>query len=423
MGCPKNRVDSEKTLGALKRAGLRIVTDESQADIIITNTCGFVADAKEESVDTILEMAQIKKDNPNVKLAVMGCLSERYRDELKANIPEIDHLYGTAELETIIADLAPEKAHAAADPDTGSRIITTSRHWAYLKIAEGCSNKCTFCVIPSIRGPYKSVDMEPVVAEAANLAARGVKELVVVAQDTTLYGADLKMKNGLASLLRKLAQIDGIQWIRTMYMYPALINDGLLDVFAGEGKVVPYFDIPLQHASNRILKSMGRPETNSSIRTLLENIRAKVPGAAIRTSFITGFPGERDEDFNELLRLVEDARFDHMGAFTYSPEEGTPAIDMEEAVDPEAAAERLEILMQAQAEISAGTLNGKVGKVYEILVDDPKPEEPLLTGRLATQAPEIDGCVILDGVEAEPGTFIKTLITQSSEYDLVGVAA
>lgn len=419
LGCPKNQVDSERALHALRKAGLEIVTDQDQADIIITNTCGFVNDAKEESIDTILELSRVKKERPDVLLGVMGCLSERYGDDLKSSMPEIDFIHGVSDIPAMVKNLAPD-SRAYPDPDSQDRIITTSPHWAYLKIAEGCSNKCSFCVIPQIRGPYKSVEMDNVVKEAEGLVSQGVKELILVAQDTTLYGADLKIKNGLPRLLEKLGRIRGLKWIRVMYMYPALVTNELLSVFDGEEKVVPYFDIPLQHASTNLLKSMGRPETETSIRDMLDRIKRKLPSAAIRTAFIVGFPGEKAEDFKTLMRLVADVRFDHMGAFKFSPEEGSAAFSMAGTVPLKKAEERYEMLMTAQMGISRAKLEEKVGLDAEVLVDIPDPEEMLLTGRLATQAPKIDGCVILDGVEAEPGRIVKVKITGATDYDLIG---
>jgi ribosomal protein S12 methylthiotransferase len=322
----------------------------------------------------------------------------------------------------MVKSLAPE-VRAYPDPDSIDRVITTAPHWAYLKIAEGCSNKCSFCVIPQIRGPYVSVPPDLVVKEAEKLAAQGVKELILVAQDTTLYGADLRLKNGLPRLLEKLSRVHDLRWIRVMYMYPALVTDELLSVFAGEERVVPYFDIPLQHASTRVLKSMCRPETEKTIRDMLDSIRFKLPSSAIRTAFITGFPGESEDDFKTLLRLVEDARFDHMGAFIYSPEEGTTAYSMTGAVPRKKAEDRYARLMTTQKEISLAKLEEKIGSIAEVLVDIPDPEEMLLTGRLPTQAPKIDGTVILDGVEAEPGDMVKVRITGATEYDLIGEEA
>ncbi len=421
MGCPKNQVDSERTLWALRRAGVELADNESQADIVIVNTCGFIGDAKEESIDTILELALVKKKNPRVKLAVMGCLSERYRDELSRLIPEIDYVYGVSDLEQALVDLVPGGVKSSLpDPEDTERIITTAPHWAYLKIAEGCSNRCSFCVIPAIRGPYNSRPLDAVVKEAAQLARRGVKELPLVAQDTTLYGTDIKIRDGLATLLRHLSDIDGIEWIRVMYMYPTLINETLLKCLADTEKVAPYFDMPLQHASDRVLKSMIRPETNKSIRKLIDSIKKLLPQSAIRTSFIVGFPGERDNDFETLMQLVEDSRFDHLGAFIYSPEEGSEAFNLPDRVDSDTARERYNRLLETQRHISQGILQAKVGGVEQVMVDGLDLEENLLTGRMITQAPQIDGSVILDKVEAGPGDIVTVKLTGSMEYDLIG---
>ncbi|VAX21678.1 Ribosomal protein S12p Asp88 (E. coli) methylthiotransferase [hydrothermal vent metagenome] len=420
LGCPKNRVDSERTLWALKEAGVEITDDESLADLFIANTCGFTADAKEESIETILRLAKIKEERPGRKLAVMGCLTERYGEELKDSVPEIDHIYGIARLREVIEDLAPDPSSVYPDPDAGPRLLTTAPHWAYLKIAEGCSNTCSFCVIPSIRGPYRSRNLDSLIAEATALAGQGVKELIVVAQDTTLYGADLRLDNGLENLLRQLARIDGIEWIRSLYMYPRLISDRLLDFFAGEEKMAPYFDLPLQHISNSVLRRMNRPDTSESIQELIDRIRAKIPAAALRASFIVGFPGETDGDFDQLLQFAKETRFDHLGAFIYSPEEGTGAYSLTEKVEDDIALERYDTFMRTQKEIVDEKAREKTGKNFDIIVDPPGAEDMLLTGRMITQAPEIDGVVILDSVEARPGDIISVKITGSVEYDLIG---
>ncbi len=419
LGCPKNRVDSEETLTALTAGGVTLVTEETDADIVLVNTCGFVTDAKAESIDTILELAEIKKTRPSTKLAVMGCLSERYRDDLIKQIPEIDHIFGVAELDDIVAKLAPDKT-THPDPDHSPRILTTARHWTYLKIAEGCSNTCSFCVIPKIRGPYISRPMNTIVAEAESLAERGVKEIILVAQDTSLYGADLKIKQGLTKLLHKLEKVNGMEWIRVLYLYPALLDNDLIKTIGQSEKVVPYFDIPLQHASDFVLKRMKRPETESSIRRLLSTIRELAPTAAIRTSLITGFPGETDDDFDKLHRLVKEVKFDHMGVFAYSPEEDTTAVGLPDQVDEAVANERLRILMETQNGISAKITAAKIGQAVTVMVDDADPVEMILPARLKTQAPGIDGCVILDEVEAEPGRIITVKITGANDYDLIG---
>ncbi len=422
LGCPKNRVDSERTIFALSRAGAELVTDETCADILIVNTCGFVSDAKEESIDRILSLAKEKETRKNVKLAVMGCLSERHRDEIKKLIPEIDFLYGVDELETIVKEVGGGAAETYPDPDKLSRIITTSPYWAYLKISEGCSNTCSFCSIPAIRGPYKSRAIKDVVAEAVQLATQGVKEIILVAQDSSLYGADIRESDGLLRLLKKLGKIAGLAWIRVMYLYPALVTDRLLDVFAVEEKVVPYFDIPFQHISNVVLKSMKRPETGSLIRGLVRRIRSQIPDAAIRSSFILGFPGETEEHFEELLEFLEDAKLDHVGAFTYSPEEGTSAFLLPGRVDDDVAEDRLERLMDAQRKISEENLKEKIGLTLDVLVDGVDPDENLLTGRIKTQAPEVDGVVILDAVEVDSGSIVPVRITGATDYDLIGEA-
>lgn len=412
-------MDSERTLWALKEAGATLTTDENEADLLIANTCGFIDDAKKESVDAVLRLAEIKEGRPNVKLAVMGCLSERYRDDLKKSIPEIDHMYGVSDLRALVERLAPNPASFLPDPDSGPRILSTAPHWAYLKIAEGCSNSCSFCVIPSIRGPFRSRDPESLLAEAGSLASMGVKELIVVAQDSTLYGADLKMRDGLAHLLRRLARVEGIEWIRTLYLYPALVNKKLLEVFEEEEKIAPYFDLPLQHVSDKVLKAMSRPDTCQSIKSLVEDIRNKIPEASIRASFIIGFPGETEQDFETLFRFVQETRLDHMGAFIYSRQIGSPAYDLPGSVKPAVAQDRRSRLMEEQKVISKSLALEKIGKTYRVMVDMFDKEANLLTGRLITQAPQIDGAVILDSIEASPGDIIPVNITGSLDYDLI----
>ena len=420
LGCPKNRVDSEKTLWALTRAGARITLDEEEADLLLVNTCGFVTDAKEESIERVLELAEVKARRPKAKLVVLGCLSERYRAELAERIPEIDYLYGVHELDKLAHELMADKEGAYLDPEAlTERTLTTPSGWAYLKIAEGCSNTCSFCAIPMIRGPYASRSAGTIVEEARHLAARGVREVNLVAQDTTLYGADLKQKNGLASLLGQIAAVDGIEWIRVMYMYPPLLDDHLIETMAAIPKVVPYFDVPLQHASDKILGLMGRKETGRSIRSLVARIRAAFPGAAIRTAFIVGFPGETEKDFGQLLEFVQEARLDHVGAFIYSPEEGTSAASLKARPSATVAGGRLERLMTAQREISAELTLAKTGLITDVLVEGLDPEENLVTGRAPWQAPEVDGCVILDGVEAGPGQIVRLEITGATDYDLI----
>ncbi|VAX15315.1 Ribosomal protein S12p Asp88 (E. coli) methylthiotransferase [hydrothermal vent metagenome] len=423
LGCPKNQVDSERILWALKRNNATLTGDERKADTLIINTCGFTEDAKQESIDAILALAEIKKSRPEVKLCVAGCLSQRYRDDLTSQIPEIDYIYGVDELDAIIKELADSQVSAPPDPDDPRRILGSPPHFAYLKISEGCSNNCSFCVIPLIRGPYKSRDPEQIVKEARQLAKGGVKELVVVAQDTTLYGADIRLDNGLGALLDQLSDIEEIEWIRVMYMYPPLVTDRLIERFSRLEKVVPYFDIPFQHASGRILAAMNREETERSIRNLVDKIRQSVPGASIRTSFIVGFKGETDKDFETLLKMVEDIRFDHLGAFIYSPEEESAAYKLPASRTPMIKArERFDRLMSAQQEISRRLLSDKVGRVMDVIVDGIDEEETLLTGRTKHQAPEIDGTVILDSFSAAVGSIIPVKIVGATDYDLIGQA-
>ncbi len=421
LGCPKNQVDSERILWALKRNNATLTGDQRKADTLIINTCGFTEDAKQESIDAILALAEIKKSRPEVKLCVAGCLSERYRDDLMSQIPEIDHIYGVDELDAIIKELAGGQVSAPPDPDDPRRILGSPSHFAYLKISEGCSNNCSFCVIPLIRGSYKSRAPEQIIREARQLASGGVKELVVVAQDTTLYGADIRLDNGLGALLDQLSDIEEIEWIRVMYMYPPLVTDRLLERFSRLEKVVPYFDIPFQHASDRILSAMNRQETERSIRNLVEKIRQSAPGASIRTSFIVGFKGETDKDFETLLKMVEDIRFDHLGAFIYSPEEESAAYKLSASLTPMLKArERFDRLMTAQREISKRLLNEKKGRIMDVIVDGIDEEEALLTGRTKHQAPEIDGTVILDSLTAAIGSIIPVKIVGATDYDLIG---
>lgn len=418
LGCPKNQVDTERALWRLRAAGAEFVASPEEAGVLLVNTCGFITGAKQESIDVILELAEVKKKNPRARLAVMGCLAERYRAELAERIPEIDVIAGVGD-KAIAAKLIPGAAPPIPDPDDPGRIITTAPHWAYLKIAEGCSNQCSFCAIPRIRGPFASRPMDEVTREARALAARGVKELILVAQDSALYGADLHVKRGLPRLLEQLNDIADLVWIRVMYLYPPLVDRGLIERMATLEKVVPYFDLPFQHASGAVLKRMNRPETNDYIRSLIGDIRGRIPHAALRTAFITGFPGETDKDFKILRRLVEEARFDHMGVFTYSPEEGTAAFDLGGAVAAKTANSRRDELMSMQRAISAEKLAGRVGEVIEVMADGYSEAENLLTGRAAWQAPQIDGQVILDGVEAAPGDLLTLRVTGSAEYDLI----
>jgi ribosomal protein S12 methylthiotransferase len=411
LGCAKNRVDSEKTLAILKNQGCEITDDPHKADCMLVNTCGFINEARAESIETILELAEIKKNNPSAKLAVMGCMVERFQKELAEELPEVDYLF----------NFSSESAAIAHMPETTDRLLEAGSVSAYLKIAEGCGNSCAFCTIPMIRGPLKSRPIESITAEARQLVSVGVKELVLVAQDTTRYGADLRMKNGLVKLLGELVKT-GPAWIRVMYLYPTLITDEIIACIAEEPKICDYIDVPFQHINDEILKKMGRNETNRDINGLVEKIRKAMPDGAIRTSFIVGLPGETDKQFQELEKFVCEAGLDHAGVFTYSEEAGTKAAEFLDDVPENVKQERKERLMIIQQEISLLKNEAKTGKVYETLVERFEAENNLLIGRLKTQAPEVDGEVILDKCGSKPGEIISVKITGAMEYDLIGEA-
>ncbi|PYP99661.1 MAG: 30S ribosomal protein S12 methylthiotransferase RimO [Acidobacteria bacterium] len=416
LGCPKNLVDGEVMLGHLTQRGHRLVADAKEADVIVVNTCAFIDRAKQESIDAILEMAREKETGGARRLVVTGCLAQRYDEELRREIPEIDATLGTGQVDDVLravegeatvtdaAQRRPEWIYDHASP----RVLTTASHLAYVKISEGCDYTCTFCIIPTLRGLHRSRAVEDVVAEARALAARGVKEIVLVAQDSTRYGLDLGLRDGLALLLRRLGAVDGLRWIRVMYAYPATVTDAILDAIAGEDKVVKYVDMPLQHASERVLKRMKRPTGRGNLLGMVERVRERVPGAAFRTSFIVGFPGETAEDFQELL------------AFTYSDEEGTAAFGLADRVAPRVKEARRRRLLALQKRISLRRNRRLVGRRVEVLVEGTHPDSDLLLrGRLATQAPEIDGSVIINAGTAETGSFVTCELTEAHAYDLV----
>jgi ribosomal protein S12 methylthiotransferase len=427
LGCPKNLVDSEVMLGRLRGQGYRIVADARQADVIVVNTCAFIDQAKRESVDAILEMARQKETGRARRLVVTGCMAQRYDAELRREIPEIDATLGTGQVEDILRAVAGEATVTAADQapawvydHTTPRLLSTPPWLAYLKISEGCDYTCSFCIIPRLRGRHRSRPADDVLAEAHGLAERGVRELVLVAQDSTRYGLDLGVRDGLAVLLRRLGQIEGLHWIRVMYAYPATLSDAVLEAIAGEPRVVKYLDLPLQHASDSVLQRMARPRGRSQLMGLLERIRAKVPGVALRTSFIVGFPGETDADFGELLAFVAEAAFEHVGVFTYSDEEGTPAHGLPDRVPPLVAANRKRRLMALQKRIAGRRNRGRVGARAEVLVEGPHPESDLLLrGRLAWQAPDIDGSALIAEGTAPAGSFVACQVTEAHPYDLV----
>ena len=428
LGCPKNTVDSERVLGDLVTSGYDLTHDEEDAEIIIVNTCGFIESAKKESIDAILEMAQKKIDGKCQKLIVTGCLAERHTQELLDEIPEIDHMLGVGQypqLKNILEEGEFDSRNHVATPaeyyeSYTDRLLTTAFYTAYLKIAEGCSNRCAFCIIPKMRGPMRSRSPESILAEAENLAQRGVKEFNIISQDTTMYGFDLAMKDGLERLLKGMAKIDGVEWMRLLYCYPTFLNSDVIDYIASEEKVCRYIDVPLQHTHDEMLKSMKRQETEGGVRKMIDELRLKIPEIALRTTFITGFPGETDEHFKHMLRFICEMQFDHVGIFTYSDEEGTTAFDYPGRVPEEVKEERKNILMEFQKEIALRKNQEKVGQIESVLVEGFDAQENyIMTGRLASQAPDIDGQVILEKCEAEPGEIIPVRITAAADYDLV----
>ena len=444
LGCPKNLVDSEVMLGMAEKDGHEITADASQADVLVVNTCAFIDRAKQESIDTILEMAELKKQAAGRKLVVTGCMAERYREELQKEIPEIDAIYGTGEVEGLSQFMSgagsrePGAAKALPfytkppvfgvdlptyiyDADTPRKRVTPA-HYAYVKIAEGCDYKCAFCIIPKMRGHYRSRPIDSIVQEAKQLAAQGVKELLLISQDSTFYGIDRGERGALPALLRALNEID-VQWIRLLYLYPTTITSDVIDAIADLDKVVKYIDLPLQHASDAVLKRMKRPGTRKSYARLLDNIRTRIPNVALRTTFIVGFPGETADDFAELEGFIEEVGFDHVGVFTYSHEEGTSAHDLADDVPAAMKLKRQDRLMARQRDIVAARQQKRIGERTRLVVDGPSPEHELvLQGRLPGQAPEIDPVVYL--TECDPslfpkGSFIDVEIVGSEGYDLV----
>lgn len=428
LGCPKNLVDGEVMLGRLRDAGYRLVAEPSTAEVLVVNTCAFIDRAKQESVDAILEMAREKERGQARRLVVTGCLSQRYDEELRREIPEIDATLGTGQVEEIVRAVGGEGTSLADAPEpptwvydhTTPRVLSTPPWLAYVKISEGCDYTCSFCIIPTLRGRHRSRNVEDIVSESLSLAARGVRELVLVAQDSTRFGLDHGIRDGLAYLLRRLGRVDGIEWIRVMYAYPATLSDRILDTIGSEEKVVKYVDIPLQHASERVLRRMKRPTGRGNLLGMIERIRDRVPGVALRSSFIVGFPGETEGEFEELLAFVADAEFDHVGVFTYSDEEGTTSHDLTGRVPPRTKEARRRRLMALQKKLSRRHNRRRVGERHRVLVEGTHPDSDLLLrGRLATQAPDIDGQVILNDGSAAPGSFVTGEITEAHPYDLV----
>ena len=425
-------------MGQLQQSGYQITPNAADADTIVVNTCGFIDSAKQESIDTILEAAQLKTNGRATRLIVAGCLVERYRDELKAEIPEVDAFIGTSQINDILTVCDPKTntrslpvvplGHQSATylyDESTPRVLATPSHYAFVKIAEGCDRPCAFCFIPQMRGHFRSRRFGSIVAEAHQLAEEGVKELILVAQDSSRYGEDLGKQDALARLLRELSHVDGIEWVRVMYTYPTHISDAFLDVLAEEPKAVKYLDMPLQHASQNVLKLMKRGGNRKSLERLIERVRKRVPGIAVRTTFISGFPGETEADYEELLGFIKSVEFDRVGIFTYSDEEGTPAFELSDKVAARTAARRRNSLMKEQAKISRRRNNARVGEVVPVLFEGESKESELLwQGRMETQAPDIDGCVLIndvpDGVVPAAGEMVRVEITEAHEYDLIG---
>jgi ribosomal protein S12 methylthiotransferase len=438
LGCPKNLVDSEVMMGHLKQNGYEITADAADAETVVVNTCGFIDAAKKESIEAILEAARLKTEGGAKRLIVAGCLVERYRDELKAEMPEVDAFIGTNQINDIlkvcdpatntrslpVVQLGNQSATYLYDEST-PRVLATPSHYAFVKIAEGCDRPCAFCFIPQMRGHFRSRRFGSIIAEAHQLAEEGVKEIILVAQDSSRYGEDLGKQDALARLLRELAHVDGIEWVRVMYTYPTHISDAFLDVLAEEPSAVKYLDMPLQHASQNVLKLMKRGGNRKSLERLIQRVRQRVPGIAVRTTFISGFPGETEADFEELLGFIKDVEFDRVGIFTYSDEEGTPAYDLPDKVPGRIAARRRTALMKQQARISRRKNKARVGETVRVLFEGESKESELLwQGRIETQAPDIDGCVLIndvpDGVLPSPGDFVNVEITAAHEHDLIG---
>ena len=429
LGCPKNQVDGEALLAKLKKAGYEIVNNIEDSDVMIINTCGFIEQAKKEAIDTILEVAEYKNAGLISAIVVTGCLAERYQDEIIKEMPEVDAVLGIGAngdivktcdkaLCGIVTTSFPNKCYLSINDE---RIISTPSHWAYLKIAEGCDNRCSYCAIPGIRGGFRSRTIESCVDEAKALAESGVKELILIAQDTTKYGQDLYGKYSLDILLKELVKIDGIEWIRLFYCYPQRITDSLINVIANEEKVCNYIDIPLQHSDKTVLKNMNRVGDGDDYRALISKMRKAIPDLALRTTFMVGFPGETDEQFENLCKFTEDIKFDKMGCFTFSPEEGTPAYDMQNQIDDDVKVRRQEVLMNKQYSITEELNKQRIGKIYKVIIDTFDGEK--YVGRSYMDSPEIDsGIIFTCDNNLNIGDFVNVEITDYNGYDLIGEA-
>ena len=429
LGCPKNQVDGEALLAKLQKAGYEIVNNIEDSDVMIVNTCGFIEQAKKEAIDTILEVAEYKNAGLISAIVVAGCLAERYQDEIIKEMPEVDAVLGIGANSDIVkvCDKAlcgivttsfPNKCYLSINDE---RIISTPSHWAYLKIAEGCDNRCSYCAIPGIRGGFRSRTIESCVDEAKALAESGVKELILIAQDTTKYGQDLYGKYSLDILLKELVKIDGIEWIRLFYCYPQRITDSLINVIANEEKVCNYIDIPLQHSDKTVLKNMNRVGDGDDYRALISKMRKAIPDLALRTTFMVGFPGETDEQFENLCKFTEDVKFDKMGCFTFSPEEDTPAYDMQNQINDDVKVRRQEVLMNKQYSITEELNKQRIGRIYKVIIDTFDGEK--YVGRSYMDSPEIDsGIIFTCDNNLNIGDFVNVKITDYNGYDLIGEA-
>ena len=430
LGCDKNLVDSEVMLGMLTGKGYEITDDENEADVVVVNTCCFIGDAKEESIHNILEMAELRKAGDIKALIVTGCLAQRYKEEVQTEIPEVDAIIGTTAIDAIVEtleDVLAGQGHNHIEDINRtpvydkSRIVTTGGHYAYLKIAEGCDKRCYYCIIPKVRGNYRSIPMESLLAEARKLVEFGAKELILVAQETTLYGKDLYGEKSLPRLLHELCKIDGLYWIRILYCYPEEITDELIETIRTEEKVCHYLDIPIQHASDNILKRMGRRTNQAELRDMIARLRERIPDICLRTTLITGFPGETQEDHEELMAFVDEMEFDRLGVFTYSAEEDTPAAEFEDQIEEEIKKDRQAEIMELQQEIAFEKAENAVGRTVLAMIEGRLPDENAYAARTYMDAPNVDGLVFVQtSRELMTGDFVKVKITGSYEYDLIG---
>lgn len=430
LGCDKNLVDSESMLGLINQAGFKITDDENEADAVVVNTCCFIGDAQEESINTLIEYGKMKTEGKIKALIATGCLAQRFSDEIHSEIPEVDAILGTASFDEIVSVLEDVLAGKNRDVlkdinapaiHVKERLLTNGGFTAYLKIAEGCDKKCTYCVIPSVRGNFRSVPMELLVEQAKSLADRGVKELILVAQETTVYGTDLYKEKSLHKLLKELCEIEGIEWIRVLYCYPEEIYDELIEVMKTEDKICKYIDMPIQHASDKILQRMGRRTNREFLENMILRLRKEIPDICIRTTLITGFPGETQEDFENLYNFADEMEFDRLGVFPYSPEEGTIAYEMDNQVPDEIKKSRRDEIMELQQEIAFEKAADCIGKVLDVMVEGKLIEDGVLVGRSYKDAPDVDGFVFIDSDrDLESGCHVKVKITDSRDYDLIG---